>query len=90
MMKLFERSSRFIRVRIRTPVGRVLRKAILRYVTTSLSERELRTRQGARTFWLVNPLLAIYLYLRIAADIATSIFSDVSVASGIELYGDGN
>lgn len=68
----------------------MLRRILRRYIATSLRERERRPRLRTRIFWLENPLLAIYIYLRIAADIATSVFSDVSVASDIELFGHGN
>lgn len=70
-------------------MGRILRKILRRYIITSLSEQEPRPRLRTRTFWLENPLLAIYIYLRIAADITSSVFSDVSVASDIELFGEG-
>lgn len=68
----------------------MLRRILRRYIATSLRERERRPRLRTRIFWLENPLLAIYIYLRIAADITTSVFSDVSVASDIELFGHGN
>ena len=71
-------------------MGCLLRKALGHYITTSLGEQERRTRLKIRTFWLVNPLLAIYLYLRVAADITTSVFSDASVANDIELFDHGH
>ncbi|KAI1852863.1 hypothetical protein JX266_002404 [Neoarthrinium moseri] len=78
LIKLFETSSRFVRNRIRTPVSLILRNLLSRIVTSSLTQRQYGAKFQSRVFWFENPFLASYLFLRIAADIFTSVFADVT------------
>ncbi|KAI0174428.1 hypothetical protein BJ166DRAFT_147961 [Pestalotiopsis sp. NC0098] len=78
MIKLFETSSRFVRLRIRAPIGRLLRRRLKSIISTSLNQRERGPGLRLRVYWFENILLASYLFLRIAADICTSVFADVA------------
>lgn len=77
LIKLFETSSRFVRLRIRAPIGRVLRRRLKSIICTSLNQRERGPGLRLRVYWFENILLASYLFLRITADICTSVFADV-------------
>ncbi|KAI0009689.1 hypothetical protein F4779DRAFT_640288 [Xylariaceae sp. FL0662B] len=77
LIKLFETSSRFVQHQIRARIGRYLRKVLAYCIRERLEYRRRKSKAGLRIILVENPLLAVYLFLRVFADIYASVFSDV-------------
>ncbi|KAF2996351.1 hypothetical protein E8E14_000616 [Neopestalotiopsis sp. 37M] len=78
LIKLFETSSRFVRLRIRAPIGRMIRRWLRCAVKTRITQRGQGAGLFLRVFCFENVLIASYMFLHITADICTSVFADVA------------